>query len=63
MNIQERLDGAMCISGCDCILRGDLIEDFFEAGAYVTLGREVDRGDSAWLEELKEEVTGRIGPR
>jgi hypothetical protein len=33
------------------------------AGAYVILGREVDRGDSAWLEELKEEVIGRIGPR
>ncbi len=33
------------------------------AGAYVILGREVDRGDSAWLEELKAEVVGRIGPR
>lgn len=33
------------------------------AGAYVILGREVDRGDSAWLDELKAEVVGRIGPR
>jgi hypothetical protein len=33
------------------------------AGAYVILGREVDRGDSSWLQELKDEVIGRLGHR
>jgi hypothetical protein len=31
------------------------------AGAYIILGREVDRSDSSWLSELKNEFMGRLG--